>query len=76
VRTLPPLVTCIRSLNIEVEFEEEMEAKLLVQRFAHGRGFHPAFEVEVIGSQYANFHQERTHAAETMRWSNSQPVER
>lgn len=73
--TLPPLVTCISFLGLECDLQQRLKAELFIERSAHSRCFHPAFQVELIGARNANIHEKATNTTKSMSGVDCHPIE-
>lgn len=73
--TLSPLVACIRLVRVKGNLQQRLEAKLLIQRFPHGRRLQPAFQIELVGTHNTHVHQQTSDTPEPMSRIHSHPVE-
>jgi hypothetical protein len=60
--TFPPLITSLWFLSVKTKLHQRLKAEFLVQRFAHRRSFHPAFQVKSVGTRHSCFHKKRAYA--------------
>jgi hypothetical protein len=72
---LSPLVACVWFFGVKGNSQQRLEAKLFIQWLAHGRRFHPAFQIELVSAHNSHIHKQTADTPESMSGIHCHPIE-